>query len=124
MRQDREGPIHRAIVAYLRLALPDAMAHHSAGEGVRGGKRGHLDGARRKAMGQVAGWPDIEVILPAHIGPVWFEVKAEGGYASPEQKAVHERLRALGYRVAIVRSIDDVRESLASWGVWTREAAE
>jgi len=30
---NREAPIQRAIVAYLRHVLPDAIVHHSANEG-------------------------------------------------------------------------------------------
>mgnify|MGYP003442690372 CR=1 FL=1 len=121
-RIDREGPIHRAILHYLRVVLPGAIIHHSASEGVRGGKAGYLDGAKRKGMGQVSGFPDILALTEA--GPLFFEVKAEGSYASPAQKAMHGQLAALGYSVAVVRSVEDVREVLAAWGVATREAAE
>lgn len=123
-RTDRESPIHRAIVAYLRLALPDAMTHHCRNEINKRGTAIARELAQAKAKGAVTGFPDLIVLPFAHIPVMFFEVKAEGGYASPEQKAVHERLTALGYRVAIVRSIDDVRERLAAWGVSTREAAE
>lgn len=44
-----------------------------------------------------------------------FEVKAEGNYATPDQKAVHETLRANGFRVAVVRSVQDVEECLEHW---------
>lgn len=118
---DHEGPIHRAIVRYLRAVLPNAIVHHSPNEGVRGGKAGLLDGARKAAMGQVAGWPDIEVFLPAHIGPVLFEVKAPKGRVQPSQAALHEALTGMGYRVAVVRSIDDVRACMAAWGIWLND---
>lgn len=114
---DREGPIHRSILQWLRLALPHAMIHHSANEGVRSGARGMLDGKRKKAMGQVAGFPDIVVFPWSHLPVMFFEVKAPGGYASEAQKAIHEQLRVLGYRVALVRSIDDVSAALAEWGI-------
>ena len=55
MRQDHESAVQRAIVAYLRRVLPDAIVHHSANEGVRGGKAGWLDGALAKSAGQVVG---------------------------------------------------------------------
>jgi len=116
-----EAQIHKEIVAWLRTVLPDALVHHSPNEGVRGGKAGILDGARKKAMGQVAGWPDIEVMTWANVGPMFFEVKGPTGKASADQVAVLDRLRALGYRVAVVQSIDDVRASLFEWGVGTIE---
>jgi hypothetical protein len=121
-KTDREGPIHRTILQWLRTFLPDAIVHHSANEGVRGGFRGARDGANRKAMGQVAGFPDLLVLPWSHIGPLLFEVKAPGNYADSNQKALHGRLEALGYRVAVVRSIDDTRAALQAWGIATKEA--
>jgi len=116
-----ETDIHKAIIEWLRVVLPDALVHHSPNEGVRGGKAGMIDGARKKAMGQMPGWPDIEVMLWSNIGPVFFEVKTVRGVVSKEQGAVLTRLRDLGYRVAVVHSIDDVRAELCEWGIATRE---
>ena len=65
-----ERIIQSAIITYLRRVLPDALVHHSPNEGVRGGKSGLIDGQRKKAAGQVAGWPDIEVFLPSDAGLV------------------------------------------------------
>lgn len=121
-KTDHEGPIHRTILQWLRTVLPDAIVHHSANEGVRGGFKGIRDGANKKAMGQVAGFPDLLVLPWSHIGPMLFEVKAAGNYADTAQKAIHARLEALGYRVAVVRSIDDARAALQAWGVATKEA--
>lgn len=119
-RIDREGPIHTAIISYLRIVLPsDAIVHHSANEGNRGGKRGAIDGARRKAMGVMPGFPDILVYTGGR--GFCFEVKAEGAYQSDIQKAVQAQLEAQGIPYAVVRSIDDVREKLAGFGVTTRD---
>lgn len=117
-----EDPIHKAILQWLRLVLPDAIVHHSANEGVRGGKAGIIDGARRKSMGQVAGFPDIQVIPWRHIGPMFFEVKTTDGRITKDQAAIIKQLEALGYRCAVVRSINDVRARLFEWGIPTREA--
>ena len=117
-----EAQIHKAILQWLRMVLPDAIVHHSANEGVRGGKAGVLDGARRKSMGQVAGFPDIQVITWQHVGPMFFEVKAPGGIVTREQAAMIKQLDALGYRCAVVRSIDDVAARMAEWGVWSAPA--
>lgn len=119
MRPSSESAIQRAIVAYLRRVLPDAIVHHSPNEGVRGGRAGWLDGALAKSAGQVAGFPDIIVLPFASIGPLFLEVKSPTGRTSAAQAAMLDRLAALGYRVAVVRSIDDVRERLAAWGIWT-----
>lgn len=117
-----EAQIHKAILQWLRMVLPDAIVHHSANEGVRGGKAGILDGARRKSMGQVAGFPDIQVITWQHVGPMFFEVKAPAGSVTREQAAMIKQLETLGYRCAVVRSVGDVRARLFEWGIPTREA--
>lgn len=117
----RESAVQRAIVAYLRTALPNAVIHHARGEINKRGRDIARELAQAKSLGAVKGFPDLVVILPAHLGVVFFEVKPEGGYASDAQKAMHGKLAELGYRVAVVRSIDDVRERLAGWGIWTRE---
>lgn len=121
-RIDREGPIHKAIVDWLRLVLPGAITHHNRNEI---NKRGGLiakELAEASRRGVVKGFPDILVLPWAHVGPMLFEVKAPGNYADATQKALHARLEALGYRVAVVRSIDDVRAALQAWGVATKEA--
>ena len=105
---DREGPIHRSILNYLRLQYPRAVIHHSPNEGVRGGRRGAWDGVRKKAMGQLAGFPDIIML---HDGAFYaFEVKAERGYPTQAQKDVGAQIEANGGVWAVVRSIDDVAE--------------
>ena len=119
-KRDLEGPVHRSIVNWLRTVLPNGcIVHHSANEGVRGGSKGVFDGARRKAMGQVAGWPDITIVT--FVGVFFIEVKAEGGKLTPAQKDLHSKLAGLGYGVAVAKSIDDVRECLNDWGVGHRE---
>ena len=115
--KDRETPIQRAIVAYLHSVMPDALVHHSPGESHLSGKKAMLATVRKKANCMVPGWPDLVVLPYANVGALFFDVKAEGNYATPTQKAIHAHLERLGYRVAVVRSIDDVRECLQNWGV-------
>lgn len=122
-RVDREGPIHRSILAYLRRVFPDALIHHSKNEIRQRGSKIALELARAKRDGVVTGFPDLVVFPVTSLTPMFFEVKAEGNYASPPQKEVHAKLAALGYRVAIVRSIEDVQEALTEWNVPTRHVA-
>lgn len=120
-KRDLEGPIHRSIIHYLRSTLPpSAIIHHSPNEGVRGGARGKLDGIKRKAMGVQAGFPDILIFSDGK--GYCLEVKAEGGRLSPLQKLVKQNLEEQGIPYAVVRSIQDVRESLDEWGVRSKEA--
>ncbi|RMD95095.1 MAG: VRR-NUC domain-containing protein [Alphaproteobacteria bacterium] len=73
-----------------------------------------VDGARRRALGVAAGWPDLVVVVPGR--PPWFfEVKTRRGRLSPAQAEMHERLRALGCRVATVRSADEAIEVVREW---------
>ena len=119
---DREGPVQREIVKFLRSSFPDAIVHHAKGEINRGGASIMREMARAKSLGALAGFPDLVFLPSAEIGVLFFEVKAPGGYASKAQKEMHEHMRRLGYRVAVVRSVQDVRDSLAEWGVvWAEE---
>lgn len=118
-RVDREGPIHRAIVEYLRTVLPAALVHHSPNEIGLSGADVARQIAKAKTNGMVPGWPDIEVMAPE--GPMFFEVKAPGGTTTAAQDGVLGRLEAMGYQVAVVRSVADVRAALAMWGITTRE---
>jgi len=113
----KEAPIQRAIVKYLRAQYPAWIVHHSKNEINKSGKDIAREIGQAKLAGMVVGWPDLIIMAPSHVGPLFFEVKAEGGYPTDAQRAVHDRLRALGYRVGIVRSIADVDERLAAWGV-------
>lgn len=115
----KEAPIQRAIVEYLRTALPEAIIHHAKGEINKRGKGIAIELAMAKRNGALPGFPDLIVLPYATTGPVFFEVKAEGGYPTQAQKEMHARMKALGYRVAVVRSIDDTREALAEWAIWT-----
>lgn len=120
-RQSPEAAIHEAVVDYLRVALPDAVVATVKNEINKSGAAFAREMAQAKRRGIVPGFPDILVLPFSHIGTMLFEVKAPGGYPTETQRAVHERLRALGYRVAVVRSVDDARAALREWGVWTRE---
>ena len=114
---DHEGPVQKSILQWLEWQFPDWIIHHCKTEINKGGVAFMKEASRAKSMGAKAGFPDLLVLPWAHIGPVFLEVKAEGNTTSKPQKAMHERLRGLGYRVAVVRSIEDVQEALAGWGI-------
>lgn len=122
-RIDRETPVQVAIVDYLRATLPpECIVHHARGEINRGGASFMRELAKAKRKGALPGFPDLVVLPFASSGPaIFLEVKAAGNYADKNQKAMHERMKSLGYRVAVVRSIDDVRECFSEWGVYLRD---
>ncbi len=115
---DREGPIQIEIVNWLRRALPGGtIAHHARNEIKRGGFTFAKEQAKATELGSVTGFPDLVVLPNSHTGPLFFEVKAQRAYASPKQKEIHAAIVRLGYHVAVVRSVDDVREFLRLWGI-------
>jgi hypothetical protein len=114
-RTDREGPIHMACLHYLQLALSGAAIHHSANEMDIGGdpRAKAIAQSKAKAKGMRPGWPDIEVIWRGHF---WtFEVKAEGNYATKQQRECGADIEKNGGKWAVVRSVDDVAECLREW---------
>ncbi|MTH79402.1 VRR-NUC domain-containing protein [Paracoccus aestuariivivens] len=121
-RVDREGPIHIEILHHLRRRFPAAQIHHSPNSIGLSGTQIMRQIAHNEAMGTVKGWPDLTCILP---GPViaMFEVKAPGNTPDPDQKALHQQLRALGCRVAVVRSVAEVDAALSDWSLIAASSA-
>lgn len=122
-----EQAIHKAILRYLELVFRGkAVIHHSPNEAPlssRDPKGAAIAMNNAKAMGMQPGFPDLVVFPFSHVGPLFFEVKAPKGKLTPMQAEVIERLIELGYRAAVVRSVDDVAARLAEWGVWAAPAA-
>jgi hypothetical protein len=79
-----------------------------------GGKRGMREAVIFKAMGVVAGVPDLIVTWPGVIAAI--EMKAGRGRASPEQIAMQDRLKACGWHVAEARSLSDFQSILIGLG--------
>lgn len=122
---DREGPIQIEIVQWLRRSLPEgSIVHHCKNEINKGGRAFAMEQARATQLGAVKGFLDLIVLPYACVGPIFFEVKAPGNTATETQKQVHSDLEHLGYRVAIVHSVADVRECLIRWGVGFVETVE
>lgn len=112
---DREGPIHRAVLDYLRYALPGAWIMHPANELNLGGDRrsNAIAQARAKSLGMAPGAPDI---LALWHGNLWaFEVKSATGRVSEAQAAVGAHIERMGGRWAVVRSVDDAAACVAAW---------
>jgi hypothetical protein len=111
-----EHQIQVSIIAYLDRALPRTIRAVA----VSNNPRSAITGALEKARGMRKGFPDI-LLTGAFHGLL--EVKQEGSYLRPEQKEWRDFLAAQQVPIAVVRSIDDVRETLSAWGVNLREAA-
>lgn len=112
--RDLEGPIHREILAHLRGRFPSAIVHHSANSIGRSGLSIARQIHANTLMGTVKGFPDLICLMPGR--RVWlFEVKAKGNNPDKDQRELHEQLRGLGFRVAVVRSVADVEVAVAQW---------
>ena len=57
----------------------------------------------------LAGVPDRLVLLPGGKA-IFVELKAPGKKPRPLQRLRHEQLRALGFRVVVVDSVEGIRE--------------
>lgn len=119
--RDIEGPIQAAIVRYLRTTLPAGWLV----VGVANKPRSLQQGAKEKRQGAVSGYPDVTILGQRDGMPwAWFiEVKAPKGAVSDEQKDVHDRLTEIGFRVAVAKSIDDVRALVWRWDLPTSDLA-
>lgn len=118
-----EQALQRTIVHGLRVALPPAwfVVHYPAG-----GYRRPVEAAIFKTMGVIKGFPDLMLLGDAtHGATAWFfEVKAGEGRVSAEQRSCHERLRDLGFPVAVVRSWPDVVTACKQWRLPLRIVGE
>jgi hypothetical protein len=69
-----------------------------------------------KRAGLRVGFPDLVALMP--LGRVGFiEVKCEGEKLTDKQAEVHEWMLAMGHKVAVCRSVQGVRDTLAEWGL-------
>ncbi len=109
-RIDREGPIHRACIAYLETALRGSVVYHPANEVDARGKNIARAIAKNKWNGTKPGYPDI--ICHWRCRTYLFEVKAPGNYLSPAQKDMRDALQAAGIPYAMVRSVDELIDAL------------
>lgn len=120
-RKSPERTVQISIVKWLREVMPKAIVQQTRNETHKRGQAGAIAGGMNKMMGAWTGFPDLIVLPFANVGPFFLEVKAEGGRTSEAQKECHIRLKNLGYPVAVVRSVDDVREFLQETGIGFQE---
>ena len=106
-----EDALQITVMKWLKLALPaDAVAFHPA----NGGSRNPIEGAKLKAMGVVAGAPDIVIFWGER--PYCIELKTSTGRQRPNQKEFEENARKAGALYQLCRSLDEVEGVLLGWG--------
>lgn len=79
-----------------------------------GGQRTIMAGARLKAEGVVAGYPDI-MVFSADVPVSWrvglaIELKCWPNKPKPEQEEVHDLLRGQGWEVAVCYGLGEVEQ--------------
>lgn len=123
-RQYPEFETHCQIAKYCALTFIEgrSMWHTTENSNSRGGVDAQRQQSKLKLMGVQTGFPDGIVFHDGNI--ICVEIKApkdRGGRVSPEQKVMHERLRAMGFAVEVVYSFDEFKAVLVEYGVPTRE---
>ena len=82
------------------------LLHHSPNEGKLFEK--DRDGAKRKAMGMRAGFPDFIFLKPNKVySYLAIELKSEHGYQSNNQKEYQKAVEAAGGKYVIIRTLDE-----------------
>jgi len=114
-----ESILQKQVVQYLRAILPQSIV-----AAIPNGSQRTSSGRPANAVpGLLPGIPDLMVMLPKG-RVVFFELKSEKGRVSDTQLAIHLKMHGLNHDVAIVRSIDDVRNALNAWEINTRESID
>ncbi len=113
-----EKDIQRSVVMYLD-ALRIYAAHAPNGSVLAGdGRARAIQSAALKKAGVRPGFPDLILIKRSSEGSQvgFFEVKREGEKLRPEQEAFRDLCEDWIIPFAVVRSVDDAKQSLSEWG--------
>jgi hypothetical protein len=109
--------LHIPLVAMLRRWLnPDVLMRHYASSYTE-------EGARLKAMGKLAGSPDLEFLwrdTKGELHVLFLELKRPGAKLSPSQIAFMDRTMGLG-PYCVATSIDEAFTILRTCGVVTKQ---
>lgn len=97
-RQHPESELQKACVKWFKLQYPKDMIWANA----NGGARSPIEAAIMKGEGVTAGIPDLTVIVNKHL--FFVEMKAKTGRLTPQQAAIHERLKECGFDTIVCKS--------------------
>ena len=108
----------------IHIAIKDALMWHGirVRHAANDGKRSIGAAMRLKRLGMVAGDPDLRIWKPGFEGPLvgFLEVKSATGKLTPAQREEIALLKADGFPVAVVRSVDEALAALREWG-WIKQ---
>ena len=120
MRNQPEYRLHYYTVELLKFNRAPGVVYFHCPNGEHRSKR---TAAKLATMGVLKGVADICIVLPG--GRIAFlELKAEGSYLSPDQRAFKTAVDALGAPYAVARSPEDVVDVLTEWGALRGSARE
>ena len=110
-----EEQIHRAIIAHLSArSEPDAFWWHTP----NGGKRHIAEAVKFKALGVVAGVPDLLILKGGRLYAL--ELKSATGRLQPSQRMVLARMEDCGAETSVAHSLDEALITLEYWGILKR----
>ena len=114
-RNREEDALQIAAVQFIRLALPGCVCFHVP----NGGARTKAEAGIFKAMGVLAGVPDVWIIFADDVLAI--EMKSIDAGLSQVQKDIHRALEAQGCSVGTAWSLADVERLLrVVWGSQVR----
>jgi hypothetical protein len=112
-----ETQIHKAVVQNLvRRGEPNVFWFHPA----NGGKRSWSEGKSFKAMGVVAGVPDLIILKGGECFAL--ELKAPGGRIQPSQRLCQAAMQDAGVKTATAKGLDEALITLEVWGILKRDS--
>lgn len=113
-----ERQVQRAILQMCGVCFPDVYIHHSPnGSKLASNERDRqVAGGILRGDGMKAGWPDLICLWAPGRGAMLEVKRPKTGRLTPDQIAVHERLRNIEWPVATVTSPEEAYEFLLSCG--------
>lgn len=112
----KEDDLEKSCRIWFDLQYPDLklLLHHSPNEGLL--PKNEKDGAKRKAMGVRAGFPDFILLIPNKDFPfLAIELKTATGRQSESQKNYQKAVETAGGKYVICRSIDDFINEISNY---------
>lgn len=112
-----EAEIHKAVVQNLvQRCTRGVFWFHPA----NGGRRSISEAKSFKAMGVVAGVPDLVLIKGGEV--FGLELKTLKGQTRPSQRMAHAAMQEAGAKTAIAKGLDEALVTLECWGILRRSA--
>lgn len=115
-RRHLEDDLQMQVAHYLTRVCPDILFFAVP----NGGKRNPREAARLKAMGVLPGVADLLLFWSGGAGAI--ELKVGRNNQSIEQYRFMQLWQSCGGRLAVCRSLDEVRDAIRAWGAPCREA--